>query len=62
MSLEWNHRVRPVVSVSAPTEPMRGQGLYSTRWYGWRIIILYWEEIGGFYKMKMLSKLKVFGV
>ena len=27
----WNHEVSPTVSIKAPTEPVRGQGLYSTR-------------------------------
>lgn len=34
----WNQEVRPMVRARAPTEPVSGQGLNSTRWNGWRII------------------------
>ena len=31
----WNHFTSPVVSIIALIEPVRGQGLISTRWYVW---------------------------
>ena len=36
----WNQAVKPTVSVNAEAEPIIGQGLNSTRWNGFRIIIL----------------------
>lgn len=30
----WNQDVRPMVMAKAPSEPVRGQGLSSTRWKG----------------------------
>lgn len=30
----WNQEVKPIVVKRAPIEPVRGQGLYSTRWNG----------------------------
>jgi hypothetical protein len=30
----WNHAVRPHVKAKAPTEPIRGHGLNSTKWKG----------------------------
>jgi len=32
----WNHAVNPEVNVIAPKEPIKGQGLYSTKWKGIR--------------------------
>jgi len=31
----WNIFTKPEVSIIAPKEAVRGQGLFSTRWYGW---------------------------
>ena len=32
--LAWNQRINPDVIISALTAPVRGHGLWSTRWYG----------------------------
>jgi hypothetical protein len=37
----WNQDVSPVVKVNAPIEAVKGHGLISTRWKGWRIIIIF---------------------
>lgn len=34
----WNHAVNPTAKVKAPIEAVKGQGLISTKWNGWRII------------------------
>lgn len=38
---EWNHEAIPIARVKAPSEPVKGQGLYSTKWNGWRIIMIF---------------------
>ncbi len=36
----WNQRIRPEVIINALIAPVKGQGLWSTRWYGcWWVII-----------------------
>ena len=35
-----NHLTNPVVKTIAPMEEVRGQGLFSTRWYGWFIVAI----------------------
>ena len=37
----WNQEVKPTVRNIAPREPVKGQGLYSTKWKGFRIIYIY---------------------
>lgn len=37
----WNHAVSPIVSENAPIEAVRGHGLISTKWNGWRIISIF---------------------
>jgi hypothetical protein len=37
----WNHDVSPVVREKAPIDAVKGHGLSSTRWNGWRIIIIF---------------------
>ena len=34
----WNHLAIPIAKVKAPIDAVKGHGLYSTRWNGWRII------------------------
>lgn len=38
MPYPWNQEAIPVVSAKAAIEPVKGQGLYSTKWNGCRII------------------------
>lgn len=30
----WNQEVKPIVIIRAPTDPVKGHGLYSTKWKG----------------------------
>ena len=32
----WNHPVNPTVKAKAPRDPVKGHGLNSTKWKGWR--------------------------
>jgi hypothetical protein len=32
---KWNHWMIPEVKVKAPNAPVKGQGLWSTKWNGW---------------------------
>jgi hypothetical protein len=36
--LLWNQKTKPIAVKKAPKEPVRGQGLASTKWKGWRSI------------------------
>lgn len=38
----WNHLAKPIARVKAPMDEVRGHGLYSTRWKGWRIIYVFY--------------------
>lgn len=44
----WNHFTRPVVNIIALIDPVKGQGLISTRWYVWcpwsDISLLHWHK------------------
>jgi len=37
----WNHDVSPIARDKAPIEAVRGHGLISTKWNGWRTIIVF---------------------
>jgi hypothetical protein len=37
----WNHLAKPIARVNAPIDEVRGQGLNSTKWKGWRIICVF---------------------
>jgi len=41
ITFKWNHDVRPIASINAPIDAVSGQGLSSTKWKGWRIIIIF---------------------
>ena len=41
----WNQAARPVVRLKAPRAPIRGHGLCSTRWKGWRSIGIFFGAI-----------------
>lgn len=34
----WNHLAIPIARVRAPIDDVKGHGLYSTKWKGWRVI------------------------
>jgi hypothetical protein len=36
---KWNHFTNPEVNIIAPNEAVKGQGLFSTKWYGWFVCI-----------------------
>lgn len=42
---EWNQAARPAVRLSAPRAPIRGQGLGSTKWKGWRNMGIFFGAI-----------------
>jgi len=37
--LPWNQKTNPIAMKKAPKDPVRGQGLGSTKWKGWRSIL-----------------------
>ena len=36
----WNQATKPTVNANAPIDPVSGQGLNSTKWKGWRIMVI----------------------
>jgi hypothetical protein len=36
LDFPWNHLTVPDVIINAPIAPVRGQGLWSTIWNGWK--------------------------
>lgn len=36
----WNHFTIPEVRIKVPRAPVKGQGLMSTRWYGWLALVI----------------------